>query len=102
MKDRKQKEHVKKLTDLKQKEIDELNSKIKSLQQKLKDKENETENRECNVCYRSFNSNRRPMCFSNCGHTRTCNDCYSELQAARRNLCPACGMNIMRAQLAFM
>ena len=105
-----QQEIVKQMTDemeSKQKTLDENKSMIESLQQKLKDKgnesvlSNESEEKECNICYEPFDSDRRrAMCFIPCGHARTCQYCFHRLQG-RKKICPECRIEIKQATVLF-
>ena len=105
-----QQEIVKQMTDemeSKQKTLDENKSMIESLQQKLKDKgnesvlSNESEEKECNICYEPFDSDRRrAMCFFPCGHARTCQYCFHRLQG-RKKICPECRIEIKQATVLF-
>ena len=112
-----QEEIVKTITDemeSKQKTLEENGLKIKSLQQQLKDKGNESVlsnkiEEKCYMCFEPFDDQRRRMCFINCGHTRMCKGCYHELKERCQNQkpkkrleCPECRVEIKQAQIAFL
>jgi len=107
---REQEEIVEQMTDeivSKQKTLDEKESLIESLQQKLKDKGNESvlskesEEKECNICYYPFDSeDHKAMVFLPCGHARFCKKCYHKLQG-RKKLCPIDRIEIKKAELVF-
>lgn len=88
----------------KQKTLEEKESMIESLQQKLKDKgneslSNESEEKECGICFEPFNSDRRAMCFFPCGHARCCQGCYGNLPNPKK--CPECRIKIQKAAVLF-
>jgi len=103
-----QEEIVKQMTeemDAKQKTLEEKESMIENLQQKLKDKgnesilSNESEEKECGICFEPFNADRRAMCFFPCGHARCCQGCYGNLPNPKK--CPECRIKIQKAAVLF-
>ena len=103
-----QEDIVKQLTEemeAKQKTLQEKESMIESLQQKLKDKGNESvggnesEEKECGICFEPFTADFRAMCFVPCGHARTCRGCYQSLPNPKK--CPECRVKIQKAVVLF-
>ena len=75
---------------------------MESKQKTLEEKEsNESEEKECNICFESFDSDRRRvMCFFPCGHARTCQSCFQALQGPKKS-CPECRNEIKEATVVF-
>ena len=87
----------------KEKNLKEKTSLIESLQQKLKEKADESETasdeKECGICFEPFSDKRRAMCFFPCGHARTCQTCYQNLPDPKQ--CPNCRLKIKKAAVLF-
>ena len=85
------------------KDLKEKDSQIESLQQKLKEKGNQsmsnvTDEKECECCFEPFSKDRRAMCFFPCGHAHTCQSC---LQKGGFKNCPTCRVEIQKSAVLF-
>ena len=90
---------------------------IESLQQKLKEKENNPSKsngcdkcgkKECVICLEPFSEDIKAMCFFPCGHARTCQDCHKKLDPKAKDSlgrvgkeCPECRAKILFETLLF-
>ena len=88
---------------------------ISSLEQKLKQKEEQleflthyandgsacySEQKECGTCFELIdNVNQRPMVFFPCGHARYCESCYGKLPNPKK--CPDCRVKIQKATILY-